>query len=498
MPSFSFDNKTYTIPDAYGTIKVSNQVGAIPPEFNIALIIGKGDRGQPYDVVTTSPVQLFEKQNDVNDEYGSSSDIAKAFEYFKKHGGRKAYCLNASDATKGTGELQDSVPGSVIDLTAANWGSYSAGINIKVENETTYVVITISDPDDSGIQIVSPQITTLDACVTWINAYASKYFSAVKHEAASNLPDDFDGAFSTTSNYSAGTNPAPTATDYDNIIAALPQWIEENDIRLICPVVNESGSNQHAIYLAFRDLAVTQRNNGKPIQLIVGGLTGDISLSAGDTTDLTFRSAAYNSQDMILVAPGIDSLDPYKTSAPAVLGMLNGNAIAHNLTRDAVVASTLETKFTDTNLESLITAGVLTFTYNKSGFYVCKGVNTMQDNDETWNVSSKSTPLPMQRAIADYILKYFREDLENTFIGADGVTKNKIVERCARDWDTIYKSFDPSLFGDISADPLGNGLPYKTDEITATTEGWYVYLSFVPANETNYIGLTVTVIVDYS
>lgn len=497
MPSFTFNGITRYIPDVYGRILVSNEVAAAPPGFNIALIIGDAERGQPYDYTTVSPVHLYDKQTDVDDEYEDGSDISVAFEYFKKHGGLKAYCLNASDATKGTGELQDSGSSSVIDLTAGNWGDYSANINIKVENETTYVIITITDPDDSSVKVISPQITTLDACVTWINAYASKYFSAVKHSGGTNLPDDFDGLFSTTTSYVAGTNPAPDSDDYDNIIDALPQWIDEFDIRIICPVVSESGTNQHAIYEAFRDLAITQRNNGKPIQIICGGLTGDIVVGANDTTDPQDRAEDYNSQDVILVSPAIDSLDPYKTSAPAVLGRLNGNGVAHNLTRDAVVASSIETIYSTTNQEILIGAGVLFFTKTKSSPYICKGINTLQDNDETWNSSSKATPLPQQRAIADYILSYFKNDLAATFIGADGVTKNKIVERCARDWDSLAKNVDPSLFGDISLDPLGNGLPYITESITATTEGWLIGLAFVPSGETNYIGLTVTVTVSY-
>jgi len=497
MASFSFDNKTYQIPGVYGSIKVVNQVAAAPPAFNIALIIGKGDKGQPYDVVTTSPVRLYSRQNEVNDYYGADSDIAQAFEYFKKHGGLSAYCLNASDATKGTGSLQDSGPANVINLTAANWGDYSASIGLTVVNGGSSVVITITDPDDSGIRVVSGSLTTLDACVSWINENAADYFVAVKETAATNLPDTFTGPlFSNTSGYVAGTDPAPDSDDYDAIIAALPDWIEEFDIRLICPVVNESGANQHSIYQAFRDLAISQRTAGKPVQVVCGGLTGDIDPTAGDVTDPTFRANAYNNQDVILVSPGIDSLDPYKSSAPAVLGLLNAHGVAHNMTRDVVVASTLETKYSTTNLELLIDGGVLVFGFNKDGYHVKKGVNTLQANTLNWNISTKTTYLPMQRAIADYILKYFKDDLEQ-FIGADGVTKNQLAGRCARDWDSLVKNVDPSLFGENTADALENGLPYKTDNIVATTEGWLVNLSFVPSLETNYIGLTVQVTISY-
>lgn len=497
MPNFSFDGVEQTIPDVYATTKVVNQAAAIPPEFNIALLIGAGDRGQPFDVVTTSPVKLFELQNEVNDEYGKDSDIAEAFEYFKKHGGRKAYCLNASDATKGTGELQDVVPASVIDLTAANWGDYSAAAKLKVENDAGTVVITVYDPDDSGIKVISGEMTTLDECVAWFNEKASKYFTAVKHTGASTMPNDFaEAAFSTTTNYVAGTNPDPTADNYDSIIAALPAWITEFDIRLICPAINLVGASQHSVIQSFRDLAISQRTAGKPICILAGGLTGDTVIAAADTTDPTHRATAYNSQDLILVTPGIDSLAPYKSSAPGVMGMLNGSAIAHNLTRDTVVASTLEKKYTDAELELLIDGGIISFTYNKDGNFVAKGVNSLQANSYTWNIDTKTTCLPMQRAIADYVLKYFKESLQ-LFIGADNVTKNLLVDMCATIWDTLYKNFDPSLFGENASDVFGSKLPYNTDKIEATTEGWLIYISFVPATETNFIGLTVQVISSY-
>ena len=496
MADFLFNGVTYKIPGVYATTKVQNQAGAIPPEFNIALIIGDASRGQPYDYTTVTPVKEFERQGDVNDEYGSTSDIAQAFEYFKKHGGRKAYCLCASNSTKGTGSLSSAAPAAVIDLTAANWGSYSAGIKITVENNTTYVIITITDPDDTGVKVVSGQLTTLDLAVAWINANASKYFAAVKSSGASDLPADFDGLFSTTTAYAAGTDPAPTTDDYDNIITALPDWISEYDIRLICVVCSLASADQHAVYQSFRDLAISQRTAGKPIQIICGGNTGDIVPGAGDTTAPEFRAGIYNSQDVMLVSPGIDSLAPYVSSAPAVLGLLNGNNIAHNLTRDTIVAATLEKKYTTSQLETLIDGGVIVFSFDKAIFRVAKGVNTLQANDATWNVAGKTTYLPMQRSICDYILKYFKEDLES-FIGADGILKNQIASRCAYNWDVLKNSFDPSLFGENSDDVFGNGLPYLTEKITAVAEGWQVYIALVPATETNYIGLTVQVIVSY-
>lgn len=498
MANFTFNNVEYKIPGVYSSIKVVNQVAATPPAFNVALIIGDGDKGRPYDETGETPIRLYSQQNEVNDYYGADSDIAQAFEYFKKHGGYAAYCLNASDATKGTGNLQDSSPADVIELTAANWGSYSGDIGLTVENDTTTVVITITDPNDSGIRLVSPELSTLDECVDWINENASDYFVAVKSTGASNLPDDFTGPkFSDTSSYSAGADPDPTSDDFDNIIAALPQWIDEYDIRLICPVINMSGATQHSVIQSFRDLAISQRTAGKPIQVVVGGNTGDTVLTASDTTSPTYRTNVYNNQDVVFVTPGLDSLAPLISSAPAVLGMINGNAIAHNLTRDSVVASSLEKKYTTSELESLIEGGVIALTFNKDGYFVAKGVNTLQANTNTWNVATKTTSLPMQRAIADYIMKYFREDLDEVFIGTDGVTKNAIAERCSRNWDSLRKTIDPSLFGENSSDALGNGLPYNTDEIEATTEGWNVKLSFVPASETNFIGLTVQVTVAY-
>jgi len=496
MSDFVFNNRTETIPGVYATTKVVNQAGAIPPSFNIALIIGKGERGQPYDYTTVTPLKLHDKQNEVDEYYEDGSDLSVGFEYFKKHGGLKTYLLNSSNSTKGTGNLISAA--AVIELTAANWGDYSAGIRIDVANETTYVIITITDPDDTGVKVVSGQLSTLDLCVAWINANASQYFAAVKSAGAVLLPGDFAGLFSTTASYVAGTSPDAIEADWTAILAALPTWIELYDIRLICPMIDLVTATQHSVIQSFRDLAISQRTAGHPVQIICGGIVGDYVVDAGDTTDPAYRAGIYNNQDVILAAPGIDALAAYITAAPAVTGLLNGSAIAHNLTRDDIVASTLEDSYTTAELETLIDAGVIAIATNKNGFYLAKGVNTLQANDNTWNVAGKTTYLPMQRSLVDYVLKYFKEDLES-FVGADGIKKNTIASRCAYNWDVLKNSFDPSLFGENPDDVFGNGLPYKTDKIEASSDGqgWYVYLALIPANETNFIGLTVQVLISY-
>lgn len=496
MSTFTAPNgRTQTIPDVYSTINVVSNVAGSPPNFNVACLIGDADRGIPYDVA--GACQGFTKLSEVRTEYGVDSDLVQAAEYFFKHGGRKLYCVNASDGTKATVSLACVTPTDVIDLTAADYGSYTGDIMIEVTNNTTSVVIVVTDPDDSSIKVTSPSLTTLDDIVTWFNTYCPQYFSAVKHTGATLLPATHaDAKISAYTGYVAGTMPAPDATDYDAIIDLLPEWINTYDIRLICPVVKETASNQQGIFEAFRDFAATQRADGKPVQVFVGGLIGDIVTSATDETNPAWRANALNSEDVIIVSPGIDGLDPYISSAPAVMGLVEGNSVSHNLTRDTILTSELETKFSTANLEYLIDGGVCVITYNKSGYFLAKGVNTYQSNSESWNVSSKKTHLPMQRAIADFVKWYFHDSLV-PFVGGDGVTKNQLAAKCQAIWDTLQKNYDPSLFGTNESDLFGNGLPYNTVEIAAVTEGWNVDIAFIPANETNFIGLTVNVNVGY-
>lgn len=484
-----------TIPDVYSTIEVINNAAGVPPEFNVALLIGDADKGTPFDVANSC--LPFTKLDEVKAFYGSDSDLAKAAKYFFRHGGRQVYCINASDGTKGTGSLSSATPAAVLDLTAAEYGAGSADILIEVANETTYVIITITSAEDASLRVVSPQLTTLDTIVTWINTYASDYFTAAKHTGATDLPADFaEAKFSTTTNYAAGTMPAPDADDYDSVIALLPGYINEYDIRLICPVVTETGSNQQAIFEAFRDFAVSQRSEGKPVMVFTGGIVGDVSMSATDSTNPGYRAGQLNHQDVLMCAPGLDSLGAYISTAPAVMGLVESNAIAHNLTRNTILASTLENKFTKTFLEYYIDNGVCVVTFDKTGFYLAKGVNTLQLNSLSWNVTSKTTFLPMQRQIADFVRWYFHDNL-TAFIGADGVTRQQIAAKCQAVWDNLVKNYSPSLFGENTSDALGNGLPYKTVSIEATTEGWYVDIAMVPATETNFIGLTLQVVVAY-
>jgi len=471
----------------------SDITSEIDTAFNTVLLIGKGEKGQPYSDVSCSPLKLLQRQDEVDDYYDKDSDIAIAFKYFKKHGGGlRAYCLNASNATKGTGWLLDGSSAQLIKLTAANWGSWSADIGIKVENNTTYVIITITDPADSGIKVVSDQLTSLTQVLQFLNVSGEDYFAAQQQTELSTLPATFDNTLAATYDYAAGTNPDPTVTDYENIIAFLPQWIQVNNIRWICPVADLSGADQHNIYQQFRDLAIAQRLAGYPIQIICGGIVGDIVIDAGDTTDPVYRTGIYNSQDVLFCAPGIDNLGAFISFAPAIVGWLNKSPICHNLTADEIFAWRLETIYSTADLETLIDAGVISIIKSKNSYNVSKGVNTLQDNDSIWNVVSGTTILPSQRAIADYVQKTFKEDLER-FVGSDGVTSRQLLSRCNYLWDNLATT-NPNIFGEN----LTNELPYRVDKIEQVgSEAWNIILTFIPAFQTNFIGLNVQICTNY-
>jgi hypothetical protein len=489
MASFTFNNKTYKIPGAYSRVQVINEVGAPLPEFNIALIIAKQLKGVPYDVSGEDPVRLYSKQNEVREYFGTDSDIDIAFQYFKKHGGNAAYCLGASDATQSTAKLQDAVPADVIALTSRDYGSYTKDINIKVETSGSDRIITITNPEDSSDKEISGALSTLDACVAFLNT--SNWVTAVKEDGASTLPDDVDDTLENLPSGTAGTSPDPDGDDYDNIIALLPSHIQEKDIRLICPVAYETLANQQAILVAFRDFAISQRDTEeRPIQIVCGGLLGDIDLTKTGATDYdnpVKRTAALNNQDVILAVGGIDGKAPYISSAPGVLGMLAANAIAHNLTRDVVVASTLEKKWTTTQLEMLLDAGCIPIGFRNTSYFIVKGVNSLQANTQSWNESNQTTYLPMQRAIVDYIQKTLVDGIDANFIGTDGVTEEKIRVYCFNTFETLA-DIEPELFSE-----------YKIESIERSgTEGWEVKWAIIPAMETNYIGCTTQVIVSVS
>lgn len=182
-----------------------------------------------------------------------------------------------------------------------------------------------------------------------------------------------------------------------------------------------------------RDYALAERNRGWPISVTTGVRWGDTVVASGTDTDPKFRTAALNSQDVALCAPGLDYEAAYLSMAGAIFGRRISGGPGHNLTNDELLFSVLEDRWNEINggeLTTLLRAGVCTVKLSVGRtirYRVAEGVSTLQSNEVLWNPSTKDTWSLMSRDLADFVNRVLYVDLEEDIVGADGVTASVIA-----------------------------------------------------------------------
>jgi len=329
-----------------------------------------------------------------------------------------------------------------VPLTIVDWGT-----EIDSNNQETYWVELSSAPGalttaqyaalaayDSTAQEVSPTASTGQDLVDWLRD-TSQILDVAKEGTFSDvLWDPIVGA--ALKDLSAltpvgGTSPAGTVTEHDDFIGDLDAsvWddfvMDQEQVPRAFHVVSSSSS----IHSSWRDWAISKRTEGYPIYVVAGAAWGDVVLDAGDDTDPKFRTGNLDSQDFALVVGGWNRVGAYKSTATAVWAMRVAGGVVHNLTNDPFrLEGEPEVKWDERNsgeLTALLRAGCVTYKAvisNDVFWGVSQGLSTLQQNSKSWNADTKTTPLTMQRDIADAVDAYMRTGLEVSAIGADEVS----------------------------------------------------------------------------
>ena len=243
----------------------------------------------------------------------------------------------------------------------------------------------------------------------------------------------------------AGTSPAMVTGDHTTFIAALDatDWDAFALSEQVIPqafLVLSSESAQHALW---RDWSIAKRVEGYTVSITTGCAWGDIDLGAVGDTNPVVRSAALNCQDVSLWACGLDKVASYLSLAPAVYGRRIKGGVGHNLTNDPLIYSSIEVNWDERGSGELTTLhkkGVGTLRLSTAGgaigYRVSQGLSTLQNNASSWNASDATTPLLMQRDLADFCTRVISQDLDATQLGGDEVTEASVaavvVKRCEK------------------------------------------------------------------
>lgn len=320
-------------------------------------------------------------------------------------------------------------------------------------NFTTAAYALICIYDTTAVES-SGTLATVQAAYDWLNN--SSRLLGAKQEAT------FNGAvaaltavatataikdLSTWSTNAGGASPAPTSSDFDDFITAMEatEWDAFLLRESVKPRLFYIADPSSTVHGAFRDWAVQKRSEGSPIAVVTGCDWADIAVDAANDTDPTFRAAALDSQDVQLVAGGIDRLAAYLSHGPQVWGIRARMPVNHNLTNDRLFYSELEVQWDERGSGDLTTLhkdGVSTYRLGDVPpyrFVVSQGLNTLQDNDNAWNVGTADTCLTMQRDNADYVDRTVKDGLMGQQLGADGVNPTSIAATIIKRGDALLK-----------------------------------------------------------
>lgn len=288
-----------------------------------------------------------------------------------------------------------------------------------------------------------------------------------------------------------GTSPASTSGNHTTLLGSLDStdWDRFALDQQVIPrafLVLSSSSTIHGLW---RDWAIAKRTLGESVSVDVGCAWGDVDVSASNDTNPGVRAAALDCDSVSLWAGGLDKIAAYLSLAAAVFGLRVGRGLRHNLTNDDLVYSSIEYAWDERNggeLTYLHRRGVGTYRLSTAGgsirYRVSQGLTTRQLNASAWNESDASTPLIMQRDIADFIDRVMREELDGTQVGADEVTRDSVAAVAVRKLEKQLKRF-----GYIRSYTI-TGI-----ELDATGAGWNVEYSVRLPVTNDYMGLTTTI-----
>lgn len=373
------------------------------------------------------------------------------------------------------------------------WIEFSATVGASITTAQYGAVAFYKEADAE----VSDTLTTGQDIIDFLEN-ESDYLGAVRHAnytgaapaaVATATPLKDISAWGTVTD---GTSPAPTATDVEDFLAQLDAgqldaWRASADAlpRVFCLALDDSSA--HATAATW---AAEQRADGYPVLFVTGVGWGDTVIGAGDNTAPEFRTAALDSQDMALCVMGLNRLPSYLSLAPYVWGYIASGGVNHNLTKDRILASHFETRWSKADLETLIRAGVITLRQfvTASAIYqgIAQGLNTLQANATAWNAGTNgTTPLINQRDIADFIALDLRLSITDKLLGEDSVSKSDVTG-AALARGRIYEAQGYIEAGSFKVVSIA---------LNSAGNGWDVEACFKPITTVDFITITATILV---
>lgn len=289
-----------------------------------------------------------------------------------------------------------------------------------------------------------------------------------------------------------GTSPAGTSGNHTTLIASLDStdWDRFALDQQVIPRAFLVLSSSDTVHGLWRDWAIAKRTLGESVSIDMGCAWGDVSTTANDDTNPRVRAGTLDCDSVSLWAGGLNKIASYLSLAAATFGLRVGRGLRHNLTNDDLLYDSVERVWDERGageLTYLHRGGVGTYRLSTAGgsirYRVSQGLTTRQLNASAWNESDATTPLIMQRDLADFIDRVMREEFDGTQVGADEVTRESVAAVAVRKLQQLKRR------GYITSYTI-TGI-----ELDATGAGWNVTYSVRLPVTNDYMGLTTTILI---
>lgn len=278
-------------------------------------------------------------------------------------------------------------------------------------------------------------------------------------------------------------SPEATGADWTAIANNFSQWYQEfalkNGVYLRYILVVSADASVHATFVS---LVNGMKAQNRPLVVVSGCALGDKDLQASSANFPLNRSFATNSDRFEMASFGLDGKDPYKTYASEIFGTHLATQVNHNLTRDPIVAQSVEKAFDkfDPVYSQYTAGGLMSIEITKNGYIMSQGINTFHNQSVVFDPQTQETYLMRNRNLADFDLMATMEVLDQ-FPGSDEVDETTVAAAL-------------KISGDIMRDQYKYISDYVINSITKAGTNWNVKRTVYLGSPDDFVVLENTLI----
>lgn len=418
-----FNGVNRIIPGAYTKTDASGLITTSLAPGGIVGIIGTGYGGEPNKVYHFTSSVLAE-------ETFKSGKLLDAMKAAWLNGANDIYAVRIGQATKSVITLVNESSADVITLESRDWGSWTNDIEIKIENGTTLGYKVTIKYIDKNNNVTIESSTGVGAIPSFDNIPNIAELATVITEGSSLLKvreilNEEDSIIPI--NYTKLINGSDGVLNQDEeITTTLQDWstalnlYESYAVNILNPAETDA-SEVHALFLQ-HCIEMSEKEMYR-FCVVGGGVSdpiGDIQNPGSDPLSCIGRAYNLNHKRVVFVATGVNNKKAAYT-ASMIAGKLAGFDAATSLTYKTLVGvSSLNTKYTQTQKEELITRGCIILEDAAAGRRVLRDITTQQD------IRLGLTEDPFKDIttlrIADYTNTNLRNILQDMYIGKKGLS----------------------------------------------------------------------------